>query len=56
MDRLDLTKHEVSELDAFARQAPAPERRDGETFAVATTAPRDASDVLRLVAFSGRAV
>ena len=46
----------VREVDAFARQAVTPEMRDGDTFADATIAPPDASDLLRLLAFSGRAV
>ena len=46
----------VTEVDAFARQTIAPEMRDGDTFAQETTAPPDASPLLRLVAFSGRMV
>jgi uncharacterized protein (TIGR03086 family) len=46
----------VMEVDAFARQAIAPEMRDGDTFAQEATAPPDASPLLRLVAFSGRTV
>ncbi len=46
----------VTEVDAFARQAIAPEMRDGDTFAQETDAPPDASSLLRLVAFSGRTV
>jgi uncharacterized protein (TIGR03086 family) len=44
----------VAEVDAFARQAIAPEMRDGDTFAAETQAPGDATALLRLVAFSGR--
>lgn len=46
----------VLEIDAFARQAIAPELRDGDTFAQETYAPPDASPLLRLVAFSGRKI
>lgn len=46
----------VAEVDAFARQAIAPEMRDGDTFAAETEAPPDATAMLRLVAFSGRPV
>ena len=46
----------VAEVDAFARQAIAPEMRDGETFAHETHAPPDATPLLRLVAFSGRTI
>jgi uncharacterized protein (TIGR03086 family) len=46
----------VSEVDAFARQALAPEMRDGDTFAAETDAPPDASQLERLVAFSGRSL
>ena len=46
----------VAEVDAFARQAIAPEMRDGDTFAAETEAPLDATTLLRLVAFSGRPV
>ena len=46
----------VAEVDAFARQALAPEMRDGDTFAQETQAPADATPLLRLVAFSGRTI
>jgi uncharacterized protein (TIGR03086 family) len=46
----------VAEVDAFARQALAPEMRDGDTFAQETQAPPDATALLRLVAFSGRTI
>lgn len=46
----------VVEVDAFARQALAPEMRDGDTFAEETTPPPDATPLMRLVAFSGRMV
>ncbi len=46
----------VAEVDAFARQAIAPEMRDGDTFAEETQAPFNATPLLRLVAFSGRPV
>lgn len=44
----------VAEIDAFARQAIAPEMRDGDTFAEETPVAADATSLLRLVAFSGR--
>jgi uncharacterized protein (TIGR03086 family) len=44
----------VTEIDAFARQAIAPEMRDGDTFAQETLTAPDATPLLRLVAFSGR--
>jgi uncharacterized protein (TIGR03086 family) len=44
----------ISEADAFARDAVAPEMRDGDTFAGEVQAPADASSLERLVAFSGR--
>lgn len=44
----------VDEVGAFARQALAPELRDGDTFAAETEAPTDAGPLERLVAFSGR--
>jgi uncharacterized protein (TIGR03086 family) len=46
----------VAEVDAFARQALAPEMRDGDTFAAEAVAPGGATTLLGLVAFSGRAV
>jgi uncharacterized protein (TIGR03086 family) len=46
----------VGEVDAFARQAIAPEMRDGDTFAAETEAPVGATPLHRLVAFSGRTV
>jgi uncharacterized protein (TIGR03086 family) len=46
----------VSEVDAFARQAIAPEMRDGDTFADEQLAPPGATPLLRLVAFSGRTI
>ena len=44
----------VAAADAFARQAVAPEWRDGDTFAVEIEAPATATPLERLVAFSGR--
>ena len=44
----------VAEVDTFARQAIAPEMRDGDTFAQATQPHINATPLLRLVAFSGR--
>jgi uncharacterized protein (TIGR03086 family) len=46
----------VADVDAFARQALGDELRDGDTFAVATEPPADATPVERLVAFTGRTV
>jgi uncharacterized protein (TIGR03086 family) len=46
----------VSEIDAFARQAITPEMRDGHAFAAEQTPPERASTMLRLAAFTGRAV
>ena len=46
----------VAEVDAFARQAIAPEMRDGDTFAQSIEPPSDATPLARLVAFSGRNV
>ena len=44
----------VADVDAFARGLLQPEMRDGDTFAVETEAPADATPIERLVAFSGR--
>lgn len=44
----------VTEIDGFARQALAPDMRDGDTFAAETTPPPGATTIQRLVAFSGR--
>jgi uncharacterized protein (TIGR03086 family) len=52
----DPPKEVVAEVDTFARQAIAPEMRDGDTFAQATQPPFDATPLLRLVAFSGRKI
>lgn len=46
----------VAAVDMFARQALAPEMRDGDTFAEATEAPEGASLLEQLVAFSGRTI
>ena len=46
----------VEEVAAFARQALAPEMRDGDTFAAETDPPTDAGPLERLVAFSGRQI
>ena len=45
----------VTAVEAFARQAVAPEMRNGQTFKAAVRAPEGASPLERLVAFSGRA-
>ena len=46
----------VAQVDAFARQFVQPAMRDGDTFAVETEAPRHASPLEQLVAFSGREI
>jgi uncharacterized protein (TIGR03086 family) len=46
----------VAAVDEFARHAITAEMRDGDTFKEATTAPEDASQLERLVAFSGRSL
>lgn len=46
----------VAAADFFARQAVGPAMRDGDTFALETVAPNGASQLERLVAFSGRTV
>lgn len=46
----------AGEVLAFARQAIAPEMRDGDTFAAETAAPPGASNLEQLVAFTGRAL
>lgn len=46
----------VAAVDAFARQAIAPEMRDGDTFAAAVELSGNATPIERLVAFTGREV
>ncbi len=46
----------VASIDEFARGALTPEMRDGDTFKEATVAPDDATQLERLVAFSGRSL
>jgi uncharacterized protein (TIGR03086 family) len=46
----------IAAVDEFARNALSPDMRDGDTFKDATNAPEGASDLERLVAFSGRTV
>lgn len=46
----------VAAVDAFARNALSDELRDGDTFKSATTPPAGASQLQRLVAFSGRSL
>lgn len=46
----------IASVDEFARGALTSEMRDGDTFKEATTAPDDASQMERLVAFSGRSL
>lgn len=43
-------------VGAFARQALAPEMRDGDTFAAAVEPPAGADALVQLIAFSGRDV
>jgi uncharacterized protein (TIGR03086 family) len=52
----DPTAELVDEVDAFARELLGPDMRDGDTFAVATEPPADATPIERLVAFTGRTV
>lgn len=54
--RWDVPDQVVAEVDAFARQAIAPEMRDGDTFADEQEPPAGATPIQRLVAFSGRAI
>lgn len=44
----------VAEVDAFARGLLKPEMRDGDTFGAEVQPPADATELERLVAFSGR--
>lgn len=44
----------VAAVDSFAREALSPDMRDGDTFALETNAPAEASLLEKLVAFSGR--
>ncbi len=44
----------VAEVDGFARQAITTEMRDGTSFGAEQTPPDNATDIERLVAFSGR--
>jgi uncharacterized protein (TIGR03086 family) len=46
----------IADVDNFARHALTAEMRDGDTFKAPTTAPDDASQLERLVAFSGRSL
>ena len=46
----------IAAVAAFAHDALTAEMRDGDTFKEATTAPDDASQLERLVAFSGRSL
>lgn len=46
----------VAEVDAFARQAIAPEMRDGDTFAGAVEPPAGATPIEQLAAFTGRSI
>jgi uncharacterized protein (TIGR03086 family) len=54
--RFEVPPTVVCAVDEFARQALAPEMRDGDTFKDETAAPDDASQLERLVAFSGRSL
>ena len=44
----------VAAVDSFAREALGADMRDGDTFALETAAPAGASELEKLVAFSGR--
>jgi uncharacterized protein (TIGR03086 family) len=46
----------AAEVLTFAKQAIAPEMRDGDTFAAEVTPPAGSSSLVQLVAFTGRAV
>lgn len=46
----------IAAVDEFARGALSPEMRDGDTFKDATCAPEGASQLERLVAYSGRSL
>ena len=46
----------VREVDAFARQALSDGMRDGDTFAAEKSAPAAASELEKVVAFSGRTI
>jgi uncharacterized protein (TIGR03086 family) len=50
----DLPDDLVVSVDSFAREALTPDMRDGDTFALETTAPSGANLLDKLVAFSGR--
>lgn len=50
----DLPPDLVTSVDSFAREALSPDMRDGDTFALETTAPSGANPLEKLVAFSGR--
>jgi uncharacterized protein (TIGR03086 family) len=50
----DLPHDLVAAVDSFAREALSPDMRDGDTFALETTAPAEANLLEKLVAFSGR--
>ena len=46
----------IAEVDACARQIVQPEMRDGDTFGAEVEAPPEASQLERIVAFSGRQI
>jgi len=46
----------VKEVDAFARQAISQDMRDGDTFAAPNDPPAGASQLVQLIAFTGRQV
>jgi uncharacterized protein (TIGR03086 family) len=54
--RYEPSEELAAEVLAFARQAIAPEMRDGNTFCAEVTVPEGASNLERLVAFTGRRV
>ena len=53
---IELPADVIAAVDAFARGAIGPEMRDGDTFKAQTIAPPGASQLERLVAFSGRSL
>jgi uncharacterized protein (TIGR03086 family) len=54
--RFEVPPTVINAVDEFARSALTAEMRDGDTFKDETAAPDDASQLERLVAFSGRSL
>jgi uncharacterized protein (TIGR03086 family) len=52
----ELPDNVIAAVDEFARSAVGPDMRDGDTFKDATCAPEGASQLERLIAFSGRSL